>query len=430
MPGPGRLVLAVCLIAGAGIAAPAAQGDLRAEGRERIRLAVERLCPIAELTGRRAVAAFPGSSLRAERHRPNVTAPRRTLIRLALPGARAMEIERWQSGQHLRRFTVSYHAAGPDGDVPVLFAIADGDCRIRQGRAIRAEGPAWRHLDLLDSDLTTIGGSETLQAPWPDGRDPGGVRVALVDAGLAYDLPLFRDALARDADGTPLGYDFWDMDPWPYDGDTARGPFLPMRHGTAVASILVREAPNVALIPFRYPRPDMTRMADIVDAAARAGARILVLPLGSRNADDWETFARALSRHDMLAIVSAGNDGRDIDRTPVYPAALDLDTVLTVTSSDTEGRLARGSNWGRVAVDIMLPGENIAVVDHLGRTGQASGSSFAVPRVAAMAARLLEAEPQLSARETKRRILDRAKRVPSADDAPVATGWIADPLSR
>ena len=61
-----------------------------------------------------------------------------------------------------------------------------------------------------------------------------------MDSGLAYDLPLFRDRLARDGEGKPLGYDYWDLDPWPYDGDTSRGPFLPIRHGTAVASVLVR----------------------------------------------------------------------------------------------------------------------------------------------------------------------------------------------
>ena len=103
-----------------------------------------------------------------------------------------------------------------------------------------------------------------------------------MDSGLAYDLPLFRDRLARDAGGKPLGYDYWDLDPWPYDGDVSRGPFLPIRHGTAVASILVREAPDAALVPFRYPRPDMSRMADLVARAVKAGARILAMPLGSR----------------------------------------------------------------------------------------------------------------------------------------------------
>ena len=150
-----------------------------------------------------------------------------------------------------------------------------------------------------------------MQAPWPPGRTAKGVRVALIDSGLAYDLPIYRDRLARDSDGNPLGYDFWDLDRWPYDGDVARGPFLPIRHGSAVASVLVREAPAAALIPLRYPRPDMSRMADVIEHAAAVGARIIAMPLGSRKAGDWTRFETAARAHpELLIIASAGNDGQ------------------------------------------------------------------------------------------------------------------------
>ena len=41
----------------------------------------------------------------------------------------------------------------------------------------------------------------------------------------------------------------------------------------------------------------------------------------------------------------------------------------------------------------MTPGEQVPVVDHRGALGKASGSSYAVPRIAAMAARLLAGHP-------------------------------------
>ncbi|MEM9912763.1 MAG: hypothetical protein AAF922_18535 [Pseudomonadota bacterium] len=63
-------------------------------------------------------------------------------------------------------------------------------------------------MDQLDGDLTGVRWTETLQAPGPEGIDRGGVRVALIDSGLACDLPLFRDRLARDETGQPPGYDF------------------------------------------------------------------------------------------------------------------------------------------------------------------------------------------------------------------------------
>ena len=394
-----------------------------------LRLAVERVCPLPGLSGLDAQHALPGSWLLEETRRPDDSDPRRILVRLLLPGADELVIERRQFGNRLRRFQVSHAVRDGDRARPTLLAQADGACAIRSGRAIRTGDEGWRYLDRLEGDLETLKRTETLQAPWPEGRDPGGIRVALVDSGLAYDLPLFRDRLARDGAGVPLGYDYWDLDPWPYDADVSRGPFLPIRHGSAVASVLAREAPGATLIPFRYPRPDMSRMGDLVRRAAAAGARILAMPLGSRRPGDWRAFESTLRGRDMLAIVSAGNDGRDIDRDPVYPAALALENIVTVTSADGFGRLARGSNWGAVNVDVMLPAENLEIVDFRGASGTASGSSYAVPRLAALAARILARDPGLSAAELKARILARATQSPHESQGVVAAGWIPDPLS-
>ena len=394
-----------------------------------LRLAVERVCPQPGLSGLDAQNAIPGSWFLEETRRPDNRDPRRIVVRLLLPGADELIIERRQFNGRLRRFLVSYATRDGDRARPFFQAIADGGCTIRSGRAIRADGDTWRYLDQLESDLVTLRWTETLQAPWPEGRDPGGIRVALVDSGLAYDLKLFRDRLARDGEGMPLGYDYWDLDPWPYDGDFSRGPFLPIRHGTAVASVLAREAPDAALIPFRYPRPDMSRMGDLVARAADAGARILAMPLGSRSPGDWRAFESALRGRDILAIVSAGNDGRDIDEDPVFPAAFALENILTVTSADGFGRLAPGSNWGAVSVDVMLPAENLEIVDFRGASGIASGSSYAVPRLAALAARILARNPRLNPAELKARILARATPSPFERKPVVAAGWIPDPLS-
>ena len=394
-----------------------------------LRLAIETVCPLTELTGISAQTAIPGSWLLDEVRLPKGRAPYKIIVDLLLPGLDQLTIERRQFDGKLRQFQVAYSAHDHGTPRPLLQAIADGSCTIRSGRAIRESGGAWKYLDHLESDLETLRWTETLQAPWPEGSDPGGVRVALVDSGLAYDLPLFRNRLARNTEGDPLGYDFWDLDPWPYDGDASRGPFLPIRHGTAVASVLAREAPGAALIPLRYPRPDMSRMGDLVDHAADAGARILALPLGSRKPDDWRAFENALREHDLLVIVSAGNDGRNIDDDPVFPAVLTHENILTVTSADEFGRLADGSNWGPESVDVMLPAENLDVVDFRGAKGTASGSSYAVPRLAALAARLLEQNPGLSTAELRDRILARATPSPYERENVVRAGWIPDPLS-
>ncbi len=394
-----------------------------------LKLAVAKLCPIQDLTGFDAQTALQGSWILEETRTPQEGVPQRIELRLAVEGSGELLVEKRLFGGQLRQFRATYSALQGAILQPLSMVIADGGCTIRSGRQLREEEGAWQYLDHLEDDLETLRWSETLQAPWPSGEDPGGVRVALVDSGLAYDLEHFRNHLARDQDGNSLGYDFWDMDPWPYDGDTSRGPFLPIRHGTPVASIIVREAPDAALIPFRYPRPDMTRMAELVERASASGARILAMPLGSRKSDEWSAFEQALKRHDLLAIVSAGNDGKDIDRNPVFPASSMLENIITVTSADQFGRLAAGSNWGEQSVDIMVPAENIDVIDFRGASGKASGSSYAVPRIAALAVRILSEDPALSALELKEQIFSRAAPSPFETRGKVAVGWIADPSS-
>ncbi len=409
---------------------PSRSNSLDPQGPQQwLTAAVAALCPLRDLNGLDAQDRLPGSWLLEEVRLPTADAPNLITLHLALPNADELTLERRQHAGRVRQFRAAYHAHTGDGTRPTLLAIADGDCTVQSGRRLR-EGPyPWRYLDQLDGDLQSLRWTETLQAPWPPGTDPGGVRVGLVDSGLAYDLAPFRDRLARDAAGQPLGYDYWDLDPFPYDGDMARGPFLPIRHGTTVASILAREAPNAALVPYRYPRPDMSRLEDLVARALADGVRILAVPLGSRRPEDWTEFAQAMRAQNILAIVSAGNDGRDIDADPLWPAVLDLDNMIVVTSSDGFGRLAQGSNWGGRSVDIMLPAENIEVTDFRGAAGTASGSSYAVPRLVAMAARLLAAEPNLHANDLKTRILARAAHSPYERTGVVSAGWIPDPLT-
>lgn len=423
------VLLHVCVLTCLILPGFAVARDVREQHVQTVLDAVNAVCGLPELTGLAAQTAIPGSWLISEKHLPNIARPRVISIRLVMADRSELEIERRQHNGQLRQFRASLWLDHGNGPEPYLLAIADGGCNVRSGREIRSSGDAWQYLDQLDEDLTTVRWTETLQAPWPGGVDNGGVRVGFIDSGLAYDLPVFREQLARGADKQPLGFDYWDMDPWPYDGDVSRGRFLPIRHGTAVASIFVREAPDAAIVPYRYPRPDMTRLGDIVARAAGDGVRILAMPLGSNKKSEWAAFEAALDSFDVLAIVSAGNNGRDIDKNPVYPAAMSSDRILTVTSADEFGRLAEGSNWGQTHVDVMVPAENVQIVDFRGASGFASGSSYAVPRVAALAARLVAERPELTAIELKNSILKLANPSPFERDGVLSTGWIPNPLN-
>lgn len=331
----------------------------------------------------------------------------------------------FRPGGALRRIDIEARALTTDR--PLMLASSDGDCGILGGRALGYEDGRPSELLVLGPDLATVAARELLDPPVPPGRDAEGVTVAQVDSGVNYLLPQIAARLARDPSGHSLGYDFWDLDPRPFDGDTGRSAFFPQRHGTEVASLLLAEAPEIRLLPFRYPRPDMARMAELVARADAAGAAIAAMPMGSRNPSDWTAFAAAAqARAHMLFIVSAGNNGEDIDRIPVYPAALALDNVIVATSAAADGSLAPGSNWGRLNVDLLVPAEGLSVTGFDGRAAQGSGSSFAVPRVAALAARLKAAHPDWGAAELKTAIFARAVTPPGAAADAVAVGWLPE----
>ncbi|MFK7860247.1 MAG: S8 family serine peptidase [Granulosicoccus sp.] len=251
------------------------------------------------------------------------------------------------------------------------------------------------------------------------------IRVALIDAGVNYLLPEISRSLARDENGELVGYDFWDMDERPFDSHPdSRGNV--QRHGTQTASLLVREAPFVELVPYRYPRPDMSRMAELIAHADQRGVRIIGMPLGGNQREQWDAFERSANDYPhILFVASAGNNGRDIDQQAVYPAALSLPNMVVVTSADDFGRLADGVNWGRVSVDYMVPAEHLQVLRFDGTEGLVSGSSYAVPRVVALAARLLQSEPKLMASE----LLKRVRRLFANGSAPrqLAEGYLYDP---
>ena len=332
--------------------------------------------------------------------------------RFALDGGR-LRLTRLAPFGTLRRIEAEYASETAGALRPEVIVIAGPDCRVRAARRLiyDADGRA-EAIEILDSGLVPTGAREPLNPPVPAGADPGGITVALVDSGVNYLLPEIAARLARDAEGRALGFDYWDLDGRPFDANPARSPFFPERHGTRVASVILGEAPGVRLIAYRYPRPEPARMADLVADAAAKGARVVNLAMGSNKAEDWQGFAAAVKAHaDVLFVVSAGNDGRDIDRHPVYPAAFDFPNMLVVSSADGFGAPAPGSNWGKRSVDLLVPGEKVPVIAFSGAPGHASGASFAAPRITALAARLLAVNPDWRAKELKAAIIARARMI-------------------
>lgn len=311
--------------------------------------------------------------------------------------------------------------------------ILDENCTVVQHRRLTYDDNlAAVELLIIDPATEAIITTELLNPPLPVpnkvSTETKRIRVGMVDSGINYTLPQINARLARDNNGQLIGYDYWDNDALPFDVHFSASPFRISRHGTGTASLLLKEAPFIDLVPYRYPRPDMSRMQNLIEHAANNKVRIVGLPLGGNKAEQWDSFATAAKEHpNILFIASAGNNGRNIDQQPVYPASLDIDNLLVVTSADDFVVPAERVNWGRSKVDYMLPAEEQSITNFDGKPSSASGSSYAVPRAVAMAAKLLRDNPGWQAsdliKEFARRYAD------GLSSRYVGGGYIADPVA-
>ena len=313
-----------------------------------------------------------------------------------------------------------------ENEEPLLLVNVDKKCNIMVSRLIQRDitGKIFS-IDNLSSDLSKVKSSEYFNPPLKKQKPFKGIKVAIVDTGVNYNLDFIADKISRIDESNLTGYDFEDDDSLPYDIDTGRSVFFPMHHGTSVSSIILREAPMSELVVYRFPRSEMCKFENLIEHISVNKIKIVNLSMGSVNKDDWQCFYRAAkSNKNILFFVSAGNDGKNIDFDKIYPASFDLENIIVVTSSDISGNLAQGSNFGSVSVEFLIPGEQIPVIDHRGVKTNASGSSFAVPRVVAMAIRILSNNTNANILDIKSKLISRAIR----SNEKVKYGWIPDPL--
>ena len=309
---------------------------------------------------------------------------------------------------------------------PLLLVNVDKKCNIMVSRLIQRDinGKIFS-IDNLSSDLSEVKSSEYFNPPLKKQKPFKGIKVAIVDTGVNYNLDFIADKISRIDESNLTGYDFEDDDSLPYDIDTGRSVFFPMHHGTSVSSIILREAPMSELVVYRFPRSEMCKFENLIEHISVNKIKIVNLSMGSVNKDDWQCFYKAAkSNKNILFFVSAGNDGKNIDFEKIYPASFDLENIIVVTSSDISGNLAQGSNFGSVSVDFLIPGEQIPVIDHRGVKTNASGSSFAVPRAVAMAIRILSNNTNANILDIKSKLISRA----ILSNEKVKYGWIPDPL--
>jgi len=342
-------------------------------------------------------------------------------------------------------------SSAPTQGVPVLEATPSKDERLllpievsarpQSGPPCAGKGLNWPfNVSQVASILT-----RNLAAMRMYGLEPEQIKVAVVDTGLdgfggaafpqaAFDLNRTELAGAPDQDNDGNGWihdvygiNVYDDGKEPvgfrkYDG----GP-----HGTHVAGLIrgeingLQEASGRIKLKITNVVQEATRGSptgpittyssppgglDIALAYA-AQQKVSVVNVSFAAAGRPVGIEQALRANPyMLLVASAGNDHKDLDRAPSYPAAYGgaagdfRDQVISVAAHDGDFAPTSFTNLGEKRVDLAAPGCDIESYGFDGTKLRYSGTSQAAPLVAFTAALLLS-ERLSSTRAVKARIL-------------------------
>ena len=234
-------------------------------------------------------------------------------------------------------------------------------------------------------------------------------RVAIVDTGIDTSHKDLKDNLWRNEGEKPNNgkdddHDGYVDDDYGVNIASGKGSGVDKNgHGTHVAGIVAARGDNnrgvsglcwkAKVIAVRWMGDDgsgwTSDASEGIVYAVDHGARVINASYGSTTPTDVEREAIAYAaKHDVLIVAAAGNDHKNIDKKPVYPAAYPDANVITVAATDDKDHLADFSNYGKKTVDIAAPGDTIGSTWKKGEYRYMSGTSMAAPLVAAAAAML------------------------------------------
>lgn len=207
------------------------------------------------------------------------------------------------------------------------------------------------------------------------------------------------------------GYDFYNDDGDPMDDNN---------HGTHVAGTIAAVGNNgIGVTGVSWSARIMSLKICNASGACPLSDAILAIEyatlMGAQVSNNsWGSSFYSLALYDAVAetnesdhlfVAAAGNNGRDIDEQPFYPAAYDLEHVISVAATNQNNQLASFSNYGAMSVDVGAPGRSIYSTKAGDTYGFSSGTSMAAPYVAGLASLLWSRYPDFSQQLIKQRIL-------------------------
>lgn len=224
--------------------------------------------------------------------------------------------------------------------------------------------------------------------PGQNNAQGNGVVIAVLDTGIDLTHPALKDRLLP-------GWDMVSDDNQPND----EGDGLGWGHGTHVAGILAKVAPQSQILPVRVldsnGRGNTFTLAYAIEWAVKQGADVINLSLGTESDSRVlrDTIQQATTQG-VLIVAAAGNLNTN---EPQFPAS--YPDVISVTAVDSDNHKADFANYGWRWVDLAAPGVGITstIVGPQG-SGYASwsGTSMAAPFVSGAVALLRQTEPNAS----------------------------------
>jgi thermitase len=259
-----------------------------------------------------------------------------------------------------------------------------------------------------DADYSSEWHLAKISAPtaWNSTTGSSSVTIAVIDTGVDGSHPDLAPKMVP-------GWNFYDN-----NADTSDV----YNHGTPVAGAAAACSNNrigvasvawgCQIMPIRVTDAQASAtysaIATGITYAADHGARVANASFDA--ATSWTVAAAAqyLQSKDGVLTLSAGNDGV-FDGSPSNPYA------LVVSATDSHDAVAAWSNTGTI-VHVSAPGEGIETTLRGGKYGLGTGTSFAAPIVAGVAALVISVNPALTGRQVQN-IVEQ-----SADDLG-PTGW-------
>ncbi len=136
---------------------------------------------------------------------------------------------------------------------------------------------------------------------------------------------------------------------------------------------------------------------------------------------DKVLFSKA---EDVLVCIAAGNSSEDLDNITTSPNDVDIPNKLVVAATSQDMELASFSCYGETKVDIAVPGVNILSSYPGEQMGVMSGTSQAAPYAAKIASMVIGVNPNLTALETKKILMETVDKKDWLRDKVISSGVI------